>query len=520
MISSDNNRIAKNTLLLFIRMLFVLIINLYTSRVILQSLGVTDYGVYNVVAGFVSMFGFLNATLSSSMQRYYNFEYGRSGEEGVQRVYVTGFRVHVVFAIALVVLLESFGIWYVNRIMVIPPERLFAANVLFQVSVLSLIILVIQIPYLGIILAKERMGVYAAVSVLDVLLRLGIALIIRIVADDRLIVYSYLLALVSVIDFAFYFVFAKKKFKEIKLKGKVDKGLLQSLLSFSGWNLVGTFSFMLKGQGLNLLLNFFFGPVVNAARGLAFQVSNAVSGFSNNITTAFRPQIVNSYASHDRARSIRLTFIESKVCFVLIAALLIPLCLEIKLVLSVWLGESNIPPHTGVFTCLALVDCLIAALNAPSTHLVFADGNIKAFQIGSSIVHLLLIPASYVLLKLGLSASSVFVITIVFSIINQTVCVVLGDRIVQFGIHNYMKEVVFPCVVFIILQPILPYLFTRVMPDGFVRLIVLVLIDVLISVGLGILLMLNKEERKYCMDYIREYIPRFLRKDKRSERLS
>ena len=511
--SSDNNRIAKNTLLLFIRMFFVLIISLYTSRVILQSLGVTDYGVYNVVAGFVSMFGFLNATLSSSMQRYYNYEFGRAGEKGVQRVYVTGFRIHVVLAIVLVVLLESFGIWYVNRIMVIPPELLFAANVLFQASVLSLVILVIQIPYLGIILAKERMGVYATVSVLDILLRLGIALIIRIVDHDRLIVYSYLLALLSVTDFTLFFVFAKKKFKEIKLIGKIDRGLLKSLLSFSGWNLVGTFSFMLKGQGLNLLLNYFFGPVVNAARGIAFQVSNAVSGFSSNITTAFRPQIVNSYSSNDSARSIRLTFLESKVCFVLIASLLTPLCLEVKLILSIWLGESNIPQYTDVFTCLALVDCLIATLNAPCTHLTFANGNIKAFQIGSSIVHLLLIPVSYVLLKLGLSASSVFVITIVFSVINQSVCVILGNRVVHFGIQNYIKKVVFPCLFFIILQPILPYLFTMIMPDGFVRLLSLVFIDVLISIGLGVLLMLSKEERHYCMEYIWGHVPLFLRKN-------
>lgn len=494
-------------------MLFVLIINLYTSRVILQSLGVIDYGIYDVVAGFVSMFGFLNATLSSSMQRYYNYEFGKNGENGVQRVYVTGFFIHVVLAFGLVIILESFGLWYVNRVMSIPTERLFAANILFQVSILSLVFLVMQIPYLGVILAKERMGVYAGVSVLDVLLRLGIAVLISIVSKDKLIVFSLLLLVIPVLDFLLYFGYSRTKFKEIRLIGKIDKGLLRSLLSFSGWNLVGTFSFMMKGQGLNMLLNYFFGPLVNAARGIAFQVSNAVSGFSNNIIVAFRPQIVNSYASDDRARSIRLTFFESKVCFVLLATLLVPLCLEVKLILSFWLGESSIPPFTDVFTCLALVDCLIGALNAPCTHLVFADGNIKAFQIGSSIVHLLLIPASYLLLKLGLSASSVFVITIVFSIINQTVCVVLGDRIVHFGIHNYMKEVVFPCVVFIILQPILPYLFTRVMPDGFVRLIVLVLIDVLISVGLGILLMLNKEERKYCMDYIRAYVPRFLRKD-------
>ena len=282
-------------------MFFVLVVSLYTSRVVLNTLGVSDYGVYNVVAGFVSLFAFLNATLTSSMQRFFNYEKGISGNVGFNQVYSTGLRIHILLAILIFILLETIGIWYVNNIMVLPADRLFAANVVFQCSVLSMVLVILEIPYLSAIMAQESMNFYAFVSILDVILKLVAVLALPFFPHDKLIIYSILILFITAVDFVFYYFYAKKKYL-LYIDHSVNKSLYKQLLSFSGWNLVGTFSFMLKGQGVNIVLNYFCGTLINAARGVAFQVYNGVVGFSNSISTAYRPQIVESYAKQEYSR--------------------------------------------------------------------------------------------------------------------------------------------------------------------------------------------------------------------------
>ena len=278
-ISASNKRIAHNTIFLYVRMVFVLIVSLYTSRVVLNVLGVSDYGVYNVVAGFVSLFSFLNATLSSSLQRFYNYEGGKKSELGLSNVFSVGVRVHTILAIIIFIVLETFGIWYINNVMVLPEGRVAAARFLYQFAVASMLLVVMQIPFTAAIIANEKMDFYAIVSIVDVLLRLIIVLILPHVSSDRLIVYGFLLFCITCIDFLLYVVYSKLKFNYLKFEKDIDLVLLKNLISFSGWNLLGTFVFMLKGQGANLLLNSFFGTTVNAARGVAFQVNGAITGF-------------------------------------------------------------------------------------------------------------------------------------------------------------------------------------------------------------------------------------------------
>ena len=499
---SEGERIAKNTAFLYIRMLFVLVVSLYTSRVVLRTLGVVDFGVYNVVAGFVALFGFFNATLSASMQRFYNFEGTNDKSEGYIRVYRTGLVLHAVIALILIVLLETFGLWYVNKVMVVPPNRLFAANITYQSAIISMLFVILQIPYLGAVMAKERMNYYAVISVLDILLKLAAILILPYLPTDKLIVYSFIILLISIFDFVCYYVYAKRKILAGRFSWSIDKVLFRSMLSFSGWNLVGTFAFMLKGQGLNMVLNVYFGPIVNAARGVAYQINGAVSGFSANIATAFRPQIVNTFAAGDKARTLNLMYSESRICYALMCLLTVPIILEIDQLLHLWLG-NDVPQQTGVFATLVLIDFLVCTLNTPCTQVAFATGRINRYQIASSIVNLGLVPFSWFLLYIGFDAVSVFVLTIVFSIANQITCLIQLKVVFPYSLNDYLKAVILPCVMFSVLLPILPLWIHSVMATSFVRFLCILALDVLIGGLLMFYLILAKYERKLIVEYVK-----------------
>lgn len=502
---SNNKRIARNTTFLYIRMFVALIINLFTARVLLNALGVEDYGIYNVVAGFVSLFGFLNATLSSSVQRFYNYEGTQKGAEGFQNIYVTALLTHATIAAIIFVLLETFGVWYVNSIMVVSNGRLFAANILFQTSTLSMILMMMQIPYSGAVMAKEHMDFFAIISITDVVLKLIIALVVAYAEYDNLIIYAILLAIVSILDIIAYIWYCKKHFLEMKLRRYFDRVVFKNMLAFSGWNLIGTFAFMLKGQGVNMLLNFFFGPVINAARGIAYQVNGAIGGFSGNIYTAFGPQLVQSYANGDYSRTQRIMFTESKVCFSLIALLITPVIFEIDILLHLWLGES-VPEHTPVFAILVLVDTLICTLNTPCTQVVQATGKIKEYQIGATIVNLCLVPFCWILLQVGMAAESAFIAVIIFSCLNQFVCICLVNKQFKIGISAYVNQIVIRCLALVLLAPIVPFAITYLMPPSFLRLVMVAVFSICYTVCLIYLIMFDKQERTFMLNIVKSKI--------------
>lgn len=499
---NNNERLARNTMYLYIRMFVILIVSLYTSRVILNTLGVIDFGIYNVVAGFVSLFGFLNATLSSSLQRFYNYELGSSGETGVSRVYSVGLKIHLVIALCLLLVLESFGIWYVNNVMVIPEDRLIAANFVFQAVIASMILIILQIPYLGAILAYERMNYYSLISIIDVLLKLVIVLVLPLFQSDKLIIYSILLLLISLFDFVAYVIFSKRNFNGLQYTNNPDKSVLKGILSFSSWNLVGTFAFMLKGQGINMLLNSFFGPIVNAARGIAFQVNNAVSSFSGSISTSFRPQIVDSYAKNDYQRVSNLFYSEGRICFSLILLIIVPIIMEMDMILHLWLGGDSIPENTSLYTILVLLDLLLCTINPSIGQVAFATGNIRRYQIANSCINLLLIPFCWLLLRFGFSATSVYILTIVFSILNQAVCLIELNHIFEVDLKKYAKTVVFPCLLATILaftpQVILHYYLS----SSILRVVFVCILDIVCTGGVILLVILTQSERSLLNKYI------------------
>lgn len=475
-------------------MILVLLVSLVTTRVVLRALGVIDYGIYNVVAGFVSMFAFLNTSMSNGIQRFYNFTLGKKTEGNITNVYNTAIQIQAVLAICILLLLETIGLWYMYNEMQIPTDRFNTALWVFQFSVISIVLLIMQAPYASAIMAYEKMDYYAYVGIYDVSIKLLIAYLLTISDGDRLWLYGLLHAVSSMTTFLMYYIYAKIKFKELKFKLTISKELFRPMLSFSGWNIFGSFAYMLKGQGLNLLLNSFFGPVVNSARGISNMIMSALQGFQANVVIAFRPQIVKSYATEDYKRVTTLFYSLSKISFIMLSTLSIPVIVEIDCILSLWLGDT-VPDYTKSFTILILLNMIVSSLNSPLSQIVHATGKMKTYQICTSIIVCSIIPISWVFLKLGFNPNSVYYTSLAITIINQIVCNIIVKKIFPYSLTEYVKSVIIPCTIFILLSVVLSYSVTLIMNESILRMIITTVVSVLASVLIAYLVVLNKSEK-------------------------
>lgn len=505
MISSNNQDIAKNTLFLYIRMAFSLVISLYTSRIILKVLGIEDYGVYNVVAGFVSMFAFLNTALSSSIQRYYNYENGINGSIGFRNVYITSIFIQIIISVISLVLAETIGLWYVKNYLVVPVERIDASLILFHVSVLSMVLVIMQVPYSSAILAKEKMDYYAFVGIVDVILKLVIVFIIKIISYDKLVSYAWLVALVSLFDFLLYYIYSKRKFSEIKFKFKFNRTLFGEMLKFSGWSAFNGFSQIVKNQGINIVLNLFFGPVVNAARGISYQVKSALIGFVGNITVASRPQMVEEYAVGNKDRSIRLMSSTSKICFLLLLLMALPISVEVEYILNIWL-KNIVPEHTQVFTILVLLTTLVDILQTPISIMVYATGRIAKYNLYTSLLGLLILPIAFIALKLGAVPEFVYVFSFLISIGIQIISVTILTKLTGYSSMNYIKSVVLPLTYVTLLSCIIPIIAHQLLPYGFLRFVVVLVVSTGAIVSLGYLFALNNNERLMVLQIAKKFL--------------
>ena len=504
-VSSNNKRIARNTLFLYLRMILVLLVSLYTTRVVLNALGVVDYGIQNVVAGFVSMFAFLNTSMSNGIQRFYNFKIGKEGEGSTTKVYNTALLIQGLLAVVIIVLLETVGLWYLNTKMVIPAERMVMARWVYQFSVLSLVFVIMQIPYSSAIMAYERMDYYAIVSVVDVVLKLGFAIWLPHAPLDKLFVYGFYMMAISAVNFLMYYVYSKRHFKTLRFHSVYHKELFKEMLTFSGWNIFGTFAYVLKGQGLNVLLNAFFGPIVNAARGVSSMISSAIQGFSVNIAISFRPQTVQSYAEGNLSRVKNLMFSLSKLCYIMLFTLSLPVIIELSYILHLWLGEA-VPDYTIPFTVLILVIMILSSLNTPLSQVVHATGNMKHYQIGTSIVICAILPVAWIVLKLGGNPNSVYYVSMAMTIINQAVCMIFLKKVFLYSIREYIKKVIGPCTVVTLLAPIMPMGLHYIMPSSFLRLIVVTITGVGGTALTSYFLVLNEYEKNMIGDFIHKLI--------------
>lgn len=396
---SNNKTIAKNTLLLYGRMLITILVGLYTSRVVLQSLGFDDYGIYNLVGGIVSMLAFLNVGMAGASQRYISYALGKGDLDLLKNVFCTSVLTHNTIAMLAILLFESIGLWFVNFKLVIDPDRLFAANWVFQCSILTFALSVISVPYTACVVAHERMGQFAYISVLETLLKLLVALGIMFSRWDKLILYATLLMLIQVLVRIIYVVYCKHSFTECKYKFKFDKALYKEMFAFAGWGCVGNMGFSLKDQCSNIILNLFFGTVVNAARGVAVQVNSIINGFAMNFTMAMNPQITKQYAAGNIERSQSLAYAGSKYAFYLLSMICIPFLINEHYVLRLWLGD--VPPYTDIFVYITLIASCVYAFTHTISTAIIATGHVKWFQSILAIILLLDVPFAYGILLLG-----------------------------------------------------------------------------------------------------------------------
>ena len=496
--SSSNRRIAKNSIFLSIRMVIVLLISLYTTRVVLSILGVVDYGVYNVVCGFIAMFAFLNTSMSNGIQRFFNYEYGKSGEDGANKVYCTSLYIQALLALIVVITVELFGLWYLHNKMVIPDDRLIAAEWIFQLAMITFVLGIMQAPFAAAVTAHEKFDFYAVVSVLDAVLKLVIVYLIRTIPADQLVVYGILTTCVALINIFLYYFYCKSKFKEIRFHRGVDKVLFKKMLGFSGWNLFGSFSGVMEGQGINLVLNFFYGPVVNAARGVANQINGGVQSFVHNITMPVRPQVTQSYAKGEIQRMMSLTYGVSKMSCAVVLLLAIPAGLEINYLLSLWLGD-NVPNHTASFTILILLASIINNLNAAISGVVHATGVMRRYQLWGGLLRISSVPIAYFLIKYYDIPELGLVAVLFAAAVSHIASLIIARQIVHYSLREYFSLVVKPIVVvFIIcLATLMPiHLF---LSEGLLRLIVVSFASVVV-VGISFYyIAFNTSERKLVL---------------------
>lgn len=498
MTSANNNRIAKNTLVLYFRMFLIMGVSLYTSRVVLNILGIADYGLYNVVGGVVAMLGVLNNAMSVSTQRYLTFELGKKDHVRLNQVFSTSMFIYILLALIFLLFAETVGLWFVNTHLVIVPERLEAANWIYQFSIFSSICSVLVNPYNATIIAHERMNVYAYISILEVVLKLAIVYALLIIPVDKLATYGGLIFGVHLLIVLIYRTYSRHHYEECKFEFFWDKKLFKELVSYSGWNLFGSASGLVKSQGINILLNLFFGSVVNASRGIAYQVYTAISHFFVNFYTAVRPQITKYYAEGNIEAMHTLILRSSKFAFFLLLFISMPILLETSYIINLWLKQ--LPDYVVLFTRLVIINGIIDAMAAPLMTAAHATGKIKLYQSSVGTVTLLNLPISYFILKMGGSPYSVFYVSIVLAIVTFIMRIFIVKHLAGLSIKSFCKDVLLVCFLVTLLAGAIPVVVHFSMNAGLVRFLTVGAVCCMSSGAIIFTLGMKRNERQFLKE--------------------
>lgn len=480
--AEDNKRIAKNTLMLYGRMLFSMLVSLYTSRVVLNTLGVEDYGIYNVVGGFVAMFSLISGSLSSSVSRFITFELGKGNIEKLRQIFSTSILIHLALALLVFVLAETIGVWFLCNKMTIPAERLTAAMWVFQASILSFMMGLWSVPYNAAIIAHEHMKAFAWIGIVDVILRLVIVLFIVFSpwVFDRLIVYAVLLTILAVVIRVIYARYCYRHFEESHWQFQFNKTCWKEMSAFAGWNFIGCTAGLLKDQGVNILINLFFGPLLNASRGIATTVNNAICGFVNNFIVAFNPQITKSYASGDYMFLFTLVERGSRFSFYILLFFALPVLLETDFVLALWLKQY--PEHTVNFVRLVILLTMCDIVSSTLITLQGATGKIRNYQLAVGGVLMVNFPLSYVCLAAGFPPESTFIVAIVVSLACLLLRLVFLCKMVEgFSARGYIQRVVINVIVVGFSATIFPWLVHNHIDYGWLRMLLVGMVCVISS---------------------------------------
>ena len=511
---SSNSRIAKNTIILYARMILMMFIGLYTSRVILRALGISDLGLMNVAGSVIGMFTFLNGTLTGGTQRFITFAIGEGNMEKLKRIFASAMTLHLLLGLIIVIVGETVGLWYIYNKLVVEPGRFEAAMWCYQFSILSTFVSIVLIPFNSALVAHEHMGMYAYMAIYDVVMRLLAAYLIMIVPYDRVIFYSILTFVIGLIPTFIYNWYCRKHFEECAFRFGYDKLLFKKMLSFSGWDTIGCLAAMGQGTGVDLVLNAFCGTVVNGARGIAFQANGWVTRFVDNFLTAVKPQITKSYAARDYDRMGSLVCYGASFGCYLLLLFGIPLFIEIEWVLNVWLGEC--PEHTIMFMRIMMIETLFRTMGTPTITAMHATGQIKVVNLTVAVILLTIVPLSYILLSLDFTPEIVMMANVIPWIIVPPIRVFLVKKYSGgiFPVARYLKDVMLKTLLLAVIMFIPPYCIHWITTDrsGFTQFVLVCCTSLLSSVVVIYYLALNKQLRGKMILIAREAYLSYVKK--------
>lgn len=502
---SSKSTIAKNTTLLYARTVLIMLVSLYTSRVILNALGVEDYGVYTAIGGVVSLLTVVIGPIDSAISRFLTYELGRGDKDRLKRYFSTGLTIMLVFSVFSIVILETVGLWFLNNKMVLEESRLTAANWVLHLSIASFVINMIASPYRASLIAHERMSLFAYMGILDAILKLAVAFLIKYSTFDKLILYAILMLIVAIIVRFIYTVICNREFEECrKPKVKIDKELFGGLFSFAGWNMFGAAASVCRGQGINILFNLFGGPVVNAAFGIANQVNGAVGGFVNNFTTALNPSIIKSYASEQKDYMMSLIYQGAKYSYFLVLLFALPLIMETEYVTKLWLGQT--PDFSVPFIQLMLVHSLIESLSKTIMAGTHASGKIRKYQFVVGSMQIIILPVAYVVLRIGFSPVAAFLAAIVIDVIALFVRVMMARGIFSLSVREFVVKVILVSLLTTVVAAIPPFLFYYFMAEGLLRFIIVVAVGLLSTAVAVLYIGCSVTERQAIMSKVQQLI--------------
>lgn len=493
--TENNKRIARNTLLLYFRMLFLMIISLYTSRIVLNALGVEDFGIYNVAGGVVAMFSILSGSLSAAISRFITYELGKNNVFIIKTIFSSAITIQIGLGIVIAFFAETIGIWFLNTQMNIPIERMTAANWVLQFSIITFIINLISVPYNAVIIAHEKMSAFAYISIFEAIGKLLIAYLITISPIDKLIFYAILMCGVAIAIRLLYGYYCKRHFDECRFHFIWNKQIFQQIFSFAGWNFIGASSAVLRDHGGNIIINLFCGPTVNAARGIAFQVNNAIQGFVSNFMTALNPQITKSYAAKNYTYMMTLIFQGARLSFYMLLLLSLPIIINTHYLLTLWL--NTVPEHTVLFVRLVLIFAMSESISGPLITAMLATGNIRNYQIIVGGLQMLNLPTSYILLSLGAIPETVLIVAVLISQCCLMARLYMLKKMIKLKIKDYLKKVYFNIITVSIIAIILPICMQERLAENFINFLLSSLICMLCTYLSIYYIGCSYEERKF-----------------------
>lgn len=499
--STDNNsRIAKNTIFLYLRTFITMIVSLFTSRVVLNALGVEDFGIWGVLGGLVSMFGFINSSLSSSVFRYLTHAIGTRDNSKINKTYNASILIHVCLAVAIFIICETIGKWFLADKLVVPEAKREMATIVFHIVVLTSCISLLSVPLSSVIISYERMNVFAYMSIFDVVIKLSIACLVYVVNTNKLVWYAIMMLLSTFLFLGVYYLYVRLNFKNLSFQRVKDSDLFKSILGFSGWSLFGNLAYVGYTQGLNMLINIFFGPVVNAARSISLQIEQTVRTFVGNFQTAVNPQIIKNYAQNELGQMYLLIIRGSKFSLYLLFLFALPIMLETEMILNLWLKQ--VPEYTVSFCRIMF---LIIALETISNSVgigIVATGNIKRLHLIVGSILLSIVPISYFVLKTGAPAESVFIVYLLVEIVAVIARLAVANYQIQLPIRKFVLNVMIKPASVILLASLIPFFMHIMLPDGIVKFFAVVIAGGVTSLFCIYFLGLDVDERQFVYNKV------------------